>query len=437
MRRKQVVALKSAARLASRRTNMAIRAIRSSMAAASVLIVCAIVFAILFAIVVPACGGGGSSPSTDASSPQGTGGAAVDSSSDGSSDLPGGEADGARDRPSAQDGAACPAAAPFDDSDPDVVARCTRPVVVAVGNGLRRAVSYDGQVWAHDEWFPDQNADQNENSHRDVAIALGLIVISGDGGLLVSADGGATFTVAVPARMHTSSVVFFRGAFWVVSTAGTYSSTDGAQWAAWPSTTPLPGGLPGGYDATAAATDGQQLVALNGHDSSYRVFDGTTWVQRSFGAEYGMLAKLAYGAGRYVMLSQACCDETMFAGLRATSTDAASWSLVTNASPGAPNYRFGDLIWDGARFFATGSPYDNRGYSSTNGLDWTPWTLKDAQGGSVALAAAAAFEGGYVGAHTTGLYHSADAVTWMLTHTAVGDATWGFIRIASGRILAP
>src|SRR5450432_434213 len=124
---------------------------------------------------------------------------------------------GATENPAGDADVVCPIAPPFDDSDARVVQKCTRPVFVGVGNGQRRIVSYDGHTWEHDEWFPNQLADQNENSHRDVAIANGIIVIAGDAGILVSSDGGATYAVVENGRLHDAGLAFFQGALWVVS----------------------------------------------------------------------------------------------------------------------------------------------------------------------------------------------------------------------------
>ena len=323
----------------------------------------------------------------------------------------------------------CPTKPPFDETDAALVEKCTRPVVVGVGNGLRRVASENGQTWDVDEWFPDGMPDQNENSHRDVLVANGIVVIAGDGGLLVSLDGGQTYSTQSSERLHDAGVGFFQGAFWVVSSGGTFSSSDGTNWTTWPGDTPLPGDLPGKFSADSIATTSSKLVAMSGRDNKYRIFDGATWTEYDFGPELGSLARISFGADRFAIVSWACCDESMFAGLRANSSDGVSWNVVTNASPGAPDYRFGDLIWDGQQFFATASQYDNRGYTSTDGLDWVPRTM------TVSLGTITVLDGVYIGSNGATLYRSTDGTTWTMTHTAVGDDNWGFTRLASGRVL--
>jgi hypothetical protein len=370
--------------------------------------------------------GGAPASNTDAGSALGGGGAATDGDVQ---DEPQVDAGATENQPDAD--VVCPTAPPFDDTDARIVQKCTRSVFVGVGNGQRRIVSYDGQTWEHDEWFPNQLADQNENSHRDVAIANGIIVIAGDAGILVSSDGGVTYTVVENGRLHDAGMAFYKGAFWIVSSFGTFTSSDGKTWMAWRQGTQVPGGLPGPFTAGSVAASSSKLIALSGRETAYRVFDGTTWTQHTFGMEYGSLSRIAAGGGRFVIVSQACCDTAMYAGLRATSTDGATWNLLTNASLGSAHYRFGDLMWDKTQFFATASQYDAHGYTSTDGLTWQARTMSKAMGAVTAL------DGSYVGSQGATLYRSADATTWTMTHNAVGDQQWGFTRIASGHVLAP
>jgi hypothetical protein len=318
----------------------------------------------------------------------------------------------------------CPTSPPYDESDQALLDACTRPVVVGVGNGLRRIVSYDGQTWQYDVWFPNSAADQNENSHRDVAIANGLIVIVGDSGILVSADGGATYTNPNTLPMHVSTVSFFKGAFWVISSEGTFSSSDGVTWTEWDN--------PGEFSGRASATDGQRLVAINSVNNNYRVFDGSNWTTHTLSSSYGSLGTIGYGGGLFVMLGDNCCDTAMYAGLRAASSDGAqTFTLVTNASPGAADLRFGDaVIWTGAAFFAPAGEFDTHGYDSTDGLVWTAHQM------SSAIGAVAQFQGAIVGSKGTTIYRSTDETNWTATHTAVGDAQWGFSRFATGHVLA-
>ena len=268
------------------------------------------------------------------------------------------------------DGGACPTA-PFDDSDQGVVDRCTVPIAVAVGNGLRRALSLDGQTWDHDVYTPNDGADQNEYSHRDVVIAKGLIVIVGDGGVFVSFDAGETFTVTHTGRFHDAGLTYFQGAIWVVSDFGTLSTVDGTTWKEWLGTATLPGNVPGTFGANAGVVVGDgKLFAVSGRDGHRRFFDGTTWTEQTFDSSYGSLSASAYGGGRFLVLGSACCDTAMYAGLRATSPDGVTWTLLTNASPGSGDYRFGDVLWTGTQFFATGTQYGKETYVSSDGLTW-------------------------------------------------------------------
>src|SRR5450432_2433742 len=215
---------------------------------------------------------GGSTPSNGGSTPS-NGGSTP--SNAGSTSSSGGQA---------FDSGACPTAPPFDDTDPAVLENCTVPIAVAVGNGLRRAVSLDGQIWSHEVYLPDSSlTDQNENSHRDVLIAKGLIVIVGDGGVLVSADKGETFTVSHVGRFHDAGLAYFQGAIWVVSNLGTFATSDGKVWLEWPADAMVPGGLPGAFGANAGTVvGGSKLLTVSNRNDHARVFDGTAWTEQTF-----------------------------------------------------------------------------------------------------------------------------------------------------------
>ncbi len=330
------------------------------------------------------------------------------------------------------DSGACPTVAPFDDSDQAVIDNCTVPVVVAIGNGLRRAVSLDGQTWDHEVYLPDPSlSDQNENSHRDALIAKGLIFIVGDGGVLVSSDRGSSFTVSHAGRFHDSGLAYFQDAIWVVSNLGTYATSDGKAWQEWPADMTLPGGLPGAFGANAGTVvGGSKLLTVSNRSEHARVFDGTTWTEQTFGADYGSLSGAAFGNGTFLILGDACCDKSMFAGLRATSLEATTWTVQSNAtSATSPNLRFGDVVWDGTRFLASASQYDKRTYVSSNGLDW------EARDTNVAIGPLTSFEGAYLGAQSAVLYRSTDGITWNMTQTGIGDQKWGFNHLRAGHVL--
>jgi hypothetical protein len=328
----------------------------------------------------------------------------------------------------------CPTAAPFDDSNPAVVSDCAVPIAVAVGNGLRRALTHDGKTWDHDVYLPDSGADQNENSHRDVLIARGLIFVVGDGGLLVSKDGGETFAVGRAGRFHDSALVSFQGLIWAISNLGTFSTTDGSTWKEYAGTSMLPGNLPGAFSASggAAVASGSLLLVVSGRQSSARLFDGTSWTQHDFDpATFGSLTSAAHGNDRFVILGGACCDKMAFAGLRATSSDGIAWIASSNATAGsAVSLRFGSVLWQGMHFFATASQYDKRTYTSTDGLAWT------AQPSNVGIGSVTLFKGAYEGINGASIYSSPDGAAWSLVHNGVGDQKSGYSIVRAGYVLA-
>jgi hypothetical protein len=289
-------------------------------------------------------------------------------------------------------------------------------------------------TWDHDVYLPDAGADQNENSHRDVLVARGLIFIVGDGGLLVSSDGGETFAIAKPGRFHDAALVYFQGAVWAITSLGTLSTTDGKTWNETAAGAVLPGNLPGPFSATGAAavSGGSKLLAVSGRNTSARVFDGATWSEHVFDATaYGSLGSAAFGNGRFVIVGGACCDKTGFSGLRATSSDGVAWTALTNATAGAAaTLRFGSVIWEGNHFFATASQYDKRSYTSTDGLAWTIAPT------NVGIGSVTTFRGAFNGANAALIYRSPDGVTWSLVHTGVGDVKWGYSALSAGVVLA-
>jgi hypothetical protein len=337
----------------------------------------------------------------------------------------------------------CPTSAPFDDSDPAVVAACTQPVLVAVGQGQRRAISFDGVTWPRDEWFPTTAfTDQNENSNTDAAIGKGVIVVVGDGGIQTSTNGGDSFTTTKTDRQHGACVAYYNGQFVVVSGGATNVSSDGTNWTSWGYNDKVPGNLSGnflGSSCTIGPSGGQNvLVVLNGTTGTYRIYDGTTWVERPLPTNYSYYSRLIWGGDRYVVTGSFCCDEKPNAGLRGYSTDLVNWTIIDNSATGAANDVLGgELGWDSTQFFITGGVWDTDAYTSTDGLVWNQMTLRDVTAKSTAaIGPWAVFNGLYVGAHLSVLYTSPDRQNWTQTYTAVGDKMWGFAKIRVGNVLS-
>lgn len=365
----------------------------------------------------PSAGGGGFVPTEAAA---GSGGVAGSAGVAGSVGLAGaggpnrGGMNGSAGGSSAGSGGdgVCPAEPPFDESNQALVAECTRPIVVAVGNGLRRALSHDGTTWFGDVWFPG-GGDENEQSHRGVAIGNGIIVIVGDGGILTSRDGGLTFVKKDTGRsLHNSAVVFFQNAFWVAG-SGVHTTKDGLTWQSWKDSETLPGGLRASFGATDAESDLEKAIFVN--RSSYRRFDGNTWTEGP--VPNGSAERITLGNGRFAAVSS-------FGGQSAASTNGTAWS------GGMGGLRFGDVAWDGSRFFASSSRFDPNGQTSTDGLTWTKYRM------STGIDAVARHDGILVGSNGATLYRSTDGRMWTAPHAAAGDNKWGFTSIRSGRVLA-
>ena len=308
---------------------------------------------------------------------------------------------------------ACPTAPPFDEADRTLVERCTQPLVAAVGNGLRRAFSFDGQTWFGDVWFPSAGDDQNEESHRDVAIGNGLVVMVGDGGIFISRDAGLTFSKKDTGRsLHSSAVVFFKGAFVIAAYGGVHTSADGVEWKSWKEDDMLPGGLRASFGARDGATDGKKVVFVSG--GTYRSYDGETWSQANIAG--GGVDSLTFANGRFAGVGS---DSS------AVSTNGSTWSGDSSGS----GLRFDTIVWNGTKFFASGSQYDGNAQTSPDGLAWTRHKMNTPIGPVTMLGDV------YVGASAGTLYRSADGRSWTAPHKAAGDSNWGFTRLATGPVL--
>jgi hypothetical protein len=318
-----------------------------------------------------------------------------------------------------------PTEPPFDDTDTALVEKCTRPVVIAVGNALRSVSSFDGKTWDHDVASPT-TGDQNENSHRDVIVSRGLIVITGDAGTLTSKDGGATFQVTAQGKNHDGCLVAFNDKIWALGSSGTSSTSDGTTWQTWPSGgTKLPGGLDGASACRSATTGSGKILSIAARTNTWRVFDGTNWFETAFSSDFGSLAWVTFGGGTFALVGDGTGGQ--FDGLRAAG-NGTSWMDATNASSGS-SFRFSSVMWTGQEFFATGSFYATRGYVSTNGLDYTAHSM------NVALGSAVPFNGGYIGNSVDALYSSSDLTSWTQVYKGTDNSSYMLIKLASGRVL--
>ncbi len=345
----------------------------------------------------------------------------------------------------------CPTAPPFDETNAALVAQCTKPLFVAVGDYTRRAVSNDGITWVDTS---TKKADVPQGANPDllaettVTIHNGIVVAVGGNGVFYSHDGGKTFLEA-PGISHPGfelygpGVGFLNGHFWLVTEGGTWTSTDGKAWAGKLGQEQLPGQSTLTMDKNVTASfsgHGHGVIAGGGkivftEDSMrYRTFDGTNWFESKVGSYNGFATGIAYGGGRFLMLGSDCCamPAPTSKGLRAVSTDGLKWSEITNDTPNV--FQVADLsaaLWDGSRFFVSAGPWAQEAYASPDGVAWTKTPINAAMG------TLAAMDNVWAGSSHTSLLRSIDGgATWKETLTSVGEDTdkW-FASIAAGRVL--
>jgi hypothetical protein len=328
----------------------------------------------------------------------------------------------------------CPTAAPFDAEAPGIREQCTRKVYVAAGAAIRRLVAFDTPTdFSHEVLDAQDGTHQDEHMITGVAVGKGVIVATGDGGVLTSTDGETwTRITNLPDRIHASRVIFAENRFFVVGSNGTWTSPDAVTWTGAQNDELLPGNVKASFTGhVGSVAAGAGKVVFGGDNSALRIFDGTSWSDGKVGNYSGWLSNLAFGAGNFVVTGDACCNAPLptSEGLSATSPDGLAWShIVTNATAGATSRRFGALLWTGANFYATGTQYGDTGYTSPDGITWTEVKLDHRIGPAVY------YEGEYFGSSGSSLYTSADGLKWAVAHQGA-DSDYGFGALAIGRIL--
>ncbi len=192
-------------------------------------------------------------------------------------------------------GFSCPTAPPADLSAPGLEA-CTEPVLVALGNRSRRAVSFDGTTWLDDQ-LDDGNC-FGGNCYDDgafqAAFGLGYIVTASDFGIFTSADRGHTWVKApAPAPqkwgegVHVSDVVFTGKRFVVFSDTTAFTSTDAFTWV---KHTIALSGSHVAFGAVAVTANGRILASAGTTSLNVSDHHRETWQAFNIGATFKSLA---------------------------------------------------------------------------------------------------------------------------------------------------
>jgi hypothetical protein len=294
-----------------------------------------------------------------------------------------------------------------------------RPLVIAVGNDGRHALSLDGTRWTNDVREAMGNRDGGPLSLRAVAYAGGRVVAVGGGcnpdcvGRVVLFDGIRWREAAPPGRGRLDGVAQGAGIWVAVGTGGVVlrSSDGGESWAA--SSPAMGGGLRAVSFGEVGGTP--QFIAVgDGYVRLHSLDGGLTWtdLQPSSGTSDGYRA-VAIGGGVAV-----AAGGRGNAGRRIRSLDGAAWSDEVTAGPDLLS-----LVHDGERFMAFSGSGDNTVHLSADGKTWVTQPTRNA-GANVAVGQ---LGGGRLFVSRIApatIRTSRDGLTWMTGAAAMpGDAT--------------
>lgn len=245
-----------------------------------------------------------------------------------------------------------------------------------------------------------------------IYVAVGLNGSSASVGA-TSPDGVTWTALAISA---TAAITFANGLFVAVGTNNVQTSTNGTTW----TTRTIPVGT-----WTSLTFGGGLFVAAGTSGVIATSPDGITWTART-GAGSGNFASIAYGAGRFVALSQATN------GGGATSTDGISWAVMSTPVGITAN----SIVFANGMFVAVGT---GGAITSSDGLTWTPRPMPGVPSGSAGYQAVTYYNGRFiaVGSVIAGnplCADSPDGVTWTARFMPAG----GYIAIlaAAGLIVA-
>ena len=240
-------------------------------------------------------------------------------------------------------------------------------IFVAVGYGGRRMSSRDGIHWENVQQWADKGADDSNNL-ISLAYGKGKFIAVGGGGwtretnaghILVSTDGAAWREVR-KAPFRISPIMFESGRF----VAGGPNrqllwSDDGETWSQG-ATIELPKDINGFFFRRGIAGNGVFIFTGNGGKDQKTWWCATSRDGQSitsFAADLPEVRGLAFGAGKFVLMS----PDAVF-----TSVDGKSW----NKEAAAPADSFRGIVWTGREFFLAGKQST---YTSADGVTWKPF----------------------------------------------------------------
>jgi hypothetical protein len=231
--------------------------------------------------------------------------------------------------------------------------------------------STDGTTWTKTTSIPDYASGVVSAADKLLAVAdsAGQTVVWSVG------NRGSTHIAILPG---TSSDIDYGGGRWVLSTvqntssgygAGSiYTSTDASNWTKADVTVRTADyGSGSGNRVPVAYGNGMWLAVGSQPSDMYTSRDGLHWALNGSHADYGYGLALAFGAGEWVLGTDAGTI---------TSHDTVSWTSASHA--GLRDRMIGAVAYGNGKWLATGYPGDPVSnlkptlFSSTDATSWTP-----------------------------------------------------------------
>lgn len=259
------------------------------------------------------------------------------------------------------------------------------PRFAAVGYGGRRAVSYDGTEWVHEQFDVVGGGDDNDLL-RGVTHAEGRFIAVGGSsiGRFMWTTDGSEWGEDIDQDGWLGGVAYGDGVYVAVGGNGRRAvSENGEDWET----------VATDYSHAfrAAAFGGGVFVAVGDSGRRMRSADGRSWTHGVTGGSN--LSSVAYGNGYFVAVG--------FSGRRVRSADGITWDHDVS---GGESRR---VIFAEGEFLAVGG---TTAYTSSDGAEWTTHTLNRP------LELIAYADGIYVGANWspsgTTLLRSVDGLEW-------------------------
>ncbi len=279
------------------------------------------------------------------------------------------------------------------------------PMFVAVGAGMLRVISTDGQRWDHEMEQPDK-AREKPYLLRGVTASDNMIVAVGN--YIVASRDGKSWQQVNDQRNWLGDVAYGNGMFVAVGYHRSVHSRDGITWSA-PLRNPQVSGRKIAFGRGRFVAVGWMSEPTGQAGYATATEDALNWTNTRL-ADGKLPRDVAYGNGRFVIVGSH--------GLRESSTDGVRWE---HRSLGDDDEELRQVVWTGAEFVAIGS---RGGYRSPDGIAWKKWTTRTPS--SLAYG-----DGLFVGCSAGKFSYSKDGTNWMPAQSRTTSQVLKIIHVPS------